>query len=183
MKGLKITLDPGHSADDGAIGPTGYKEKEANLEIARRVRKVLENAGAKVTMTRSGMENVALYDRPKIALNAGTDIYISIHCNAVPDGVNPLINNGTSTYYYHPQSQILAEKVHSRMIKNLEVPDYGLYFGNFAVIRPTQYPAVLVECAFIILPDQEQLLRKPTFQQKIAESIYRGVLDFLQAVR
>lgn len=183
LNGLKICVDAGHSADDGAIGPTGLLEKEVNLQIAKKVKNLLASHGAKVTMTRTGMEHVPLYQRPKIAQEAKADIFISIHNNSHPDGINPMVYNGTSIYYYHPQSELLAEKIHKHLLANLGLPDQGLYHGNFAVLRPPQYLSVLVECAFIIVPEQEMLLRTEAFQNKIAKSIYFGLSEFLQTVK
>jgi len=183
LTGLKICVDAGHSADDGAIGPTGLTEKEVNLQIAKKVKNLLESHSAKVTMTRSGMEHVPLYHRPKVALESKTDIFISIHNNSHPDGINPMEYNGTSIYYYHPQSELLAEKIHKHLLANLGLPDQGLYHGNFAVLRPPQYLSVLVECAFIIVPEQEMLLRTELFQNKVARAIYLGLVEFLQTAK
>ncbi len=180
LKGKRIVLDPGHSPDPGAIGPTGYTEAEANLAIALEVRKELEHAGATVIMTRSDTSNVPLYDRPAIAKAANADLFVSIHNNALPDGVNPWLNNGTSCYYYHPQSIDLARTIHRRMLDATELDDHGLFYGNLAVLRPTQYPAVLVECAFMIIPQQESLLKTDRFRHKIARAIRDGIRDFLK---
>lgn len=180
LKGLTIGIDPGHSKDPGAVGPTGLSEKMVNLEIALKLKKVLERRGAEVILTRGGMEDVALYDRPKKAIEASCDILLSIHNNALPDGINPFYNNGTSTYYYHPQAKSLAEEIQKELVKNLGLPDYGLYYANLALTRPSQLLSVLVECAFIILPEQEMLLKKKRFQEKIAEGIYHGILNFLE---
>src|SRR5574341_171430 len=144
LHGLTVTVDAGHSGDDGSIGPTRLAEKEVNLQIAKRLKRVLEQHGAKVVMTRNGMENVPLYDRPKIAQQNHTDIFISIHNNAHPDGVNPFINTGTSVYYYHPHSEKLAESVHQQLVKTLNIGDQGLYQGNFAVLRPSGYLAIQI---------------------------------------
>ncbi len=183
LSGLKICVDAGHSEDNGAIGPTGLTEKEVNLQIAKKLKNILERNGAKVTMTRSGMENVPLYQRPKVALESKADIFISIHNNSHPDGINPLIYNGTSIYYYHPQSELLAEKIHKYLVSNLGIPDQGLYHANFAVLRPPQYLSVLVESAFMIVPEQEMLLRTDLFQNKVARAIYLGLVEFLQSAK
>jgi len=183
LSGLKICVDAGHSEDNGAIGPTGLLEKEVNLQIAKKVKTLLENHGAKVTMTRNGMEHVPLYHRPKVALESKADIFISIHNNSHPDGINPMVYNGTSIYYYHPQSELLAEKIHKYLLSNLGLPDQGLYHANFAVLRSPQYLSVLVECAFIIVPEQEMLLRTEIFQNKVARAIYLGLMEFLQTAR
>lgn len=180
LQGLRICLDPGHSPDPGAVGPTGLEEKVVNLRIAKKLKKILKNNGAEVVMTRSGMDSVALYDRPKIAIREGCDILISIHNNALPDGVNPFYNNGTATYYYHPQSLALAKEIQSELLKKLKLPDFGIYYGNLALTRPSQLPAVLVESAFMMIPEQEELLKTDKFQKKCAQAIYRGILNFIE---
>ncbi|RME30896.1 MAG: N-acetylmuramoyl-L-alanine amidase, partial [Candidatus Zixiibacteriota bacterium] len=179
LRGKTIVLDPGHSADPGSIGPTGYTEAEANLGIALKLGELLRRKGVNVVMTRSDGSNVPLYDRPAIARAAHADLFVSIHNNALPDGVNPFVNHGVSTYYYHPHSIRLAKAIQRRMIQATDMPDYGLYHGNLAVDRPTQYPAVLVECAFIILPEQEAMLKTERFRRTVAEAILRGIEDFL----
>ena len=180
IKGKVIVVDPGHSADPGAIGPTGYTEAEANLGIALVLKQKLESRGAKVIMTRMDQSNVPLYDRPIIAKLNNADIFVSVHNNALPDGVNPYKNNGTSTYYYHPHSIDLGRAIHKEMLKATGLPDHGFYHGNLAVNRPTQYPAVLVECAFMIIPEQEAMLKTDAFRRKIADAITRGIENFLK---
>jgi N-acetylmuramoyl-L-alanine amidase len=179
LEGLWIGLDPGHSPDPGAVGPTGLVERVVNLEVARKLKEILRRNGAQVVMTRSGMDGATLYDRPRIAIEKGCDILISIHHNALPDGVNPFYNNGTSTYYYHPQSLALAREIQSELLKKLKLPDFGIYYGNLVLTRPSQVPAVLVESAFMMIPEQEELLRTERFQKKCAQAICRGILDFV----
>jgi N-acetylmuramoyl-L-alanine amidase len=180
LKGLKICIDPGHSPESGAVGPTGLEEKVVNLEIALKLKYLLERAGAEVFMTRNGMESVGIYERPKKALENNCQLLISIHNNALPDGVNPFVNNGVSTYYYHPQSLELARAVQKELVSDLQIPDQGLYYANFALTRPYQFLSVLVECAFIIYPQQEELLRNENFRKKCAFGIYQGILNYLK---
>ncbi len=178
--GKTIVIDPGHSADDGAVGPTGYTEKEANLGIALVLEKMLTRKGANVVMTRCDGSDVPLYDRPAIARAHHADLFVSIHNNAVPDGVNPFTNHGSSVYYYHPHSMKLARSIHGEILRALGLPDHGLYYGNLAVDRPTQYPAILVECAFQIIPEQEALLKTERFRRRIAEAVVKGLENFLK---
>lgn len=180
LRGKTIVIDPGHSKDPGAIGPTGYTEAEANLAIALALKKELQSKGAKVVMTREDDSHVELYDRPAIAKLSNADLFVSIHNNALPDGVNPFTNNGTSSYYYHPHSIDLARYIHTEMLKATSLPDHGLYHGNLAVNRPTQYPAVLVECAFMMIPQQEAMLKTDKFRKKIAKAIEKGIKNFLK---
>jgi N-acetylmuramoyl-L-alanine amidase len=183
LEGLKICLDPGHSPDPGAVGPTGLEEKEVNLGIAEKLKAMLERNGAEVVMTRERTEGIEIYDRPRLAIQKGADLLISIHNNALPDGVNPFYNNGTSTYYYHPQSLALAREIHQELLHELGLPDFGLYYGNLVLTRPCQLPAVLVESAFMMIPEQEELLRTESFQKKCAEGIYRGIRRFVEKLR
>ena len=180
VKGMKIVIDPGHSHDSGAIGPTGLREENANLWIAHELRLMLEHEGAEVLMTRYGHEHIPLYSRPEIAEKWGADLLISIHNNALPDGINPFTHNGTSVYYYHPHSKPLAEAIHTRMVKATGLSDHGLYYGNLVLTRPTAMPAVLVECAFMMIPEQEALLKTDKFQRKCARAILEGIKDYLR---
>jgi N-acetylmuramoyl-L-alanine amidase len=183
LRGLKIAVDPGHSPDPGAVGPTGLEERVVNLEIAKKLKEILEKNGAQVILTRSGMDSLALYDRPKIAIQESCDILISIHNNALPDGINPFYNNGTSTYYYHPQAFFLAKEIQKELVENLKLPDYGIYYGNLVLTRPTQLLAVLVECTFMMIPEQEELLRTEKFQKECAQAICTGILNFVERNR
>jgi N-acetylmuramoyl-L-alanine amidase len=180
IRNLKIVIDPGHSHDSGAVGPTGLKEKDANLWIAHELRLMLEKKGADVMMTRYGHENIALYDRPKMAEKWEADLLISVHNNALPDGINPFYNNGISVYYYHPHSKLLAEAIHKHLLKETGLPDHGLYYGNLVLTRPSSMPAVLVECAFMMIPEQEALLKTDKFQRKCARAILRGIEEYLR---
>jgi N-acetylmuramoyl-L-alanine amidase len=180
LKGLKVCIDPGHSPESGAVGPTGLEEKVVNLEIALKLKKILETNGADVILTRYGMEGVGIYERPEKAKDNNCHILISIHNNALPDGVNPFNNNGVSTYYYHSQSLELARAIQKELVKRLKIPDQGLYYANFALTRPYQFLSVLVECAFIIYPEQEELLRSEIFQKKCASGIYQGILNYVK---
>ncbi|MBI3871907.1 MAG: N-acetylmuramoyl-L-alanine amidase [candidate division Zixibacteria bacterium] len=180
LSGLTIAVDPGHSADPGAIGPTGLMEKDANLRLATNLKAALEKMGARVVMTRTGDEDVPLYERPALALAGRADLFVSVHNNAVPDGINPLAHNGTGTYYYEPFSRALAKAVHRGVLTATGLDDYGLTQGNFAVIRPTQYPATLVECSFIIIPQQEEMLETEKFVTRTAQGIADGIADFVR---
>ncbi len=179
LKGVRIVVDPGHSHDAGAVGPTGLREEDPNLWIGQELRTMLERKGAKVLMTRYGHEDVPLYDRPAMAEKFNADILVSIHNNALPDGKNPFTDNGTSTYYYHPHSKPLAEAIQKRLLHATGLPDYGLYYGNLALTRPSSFPAVLVECAFMMIPEQEAMLKNEKFRKKCARAIMEGIEDYL----
>ncbi|MFA5411162.1 MAG: N-acetylmuramoyl-L-alanine amidase [Candidatus Omnitrophota bacterium] len=96
----KIVIDAGHGGNDpGAIGRTGLREKDVNLDIAKRLVNLLKDEGVEVVMTRSGDTFVSLERRVQIANNSGADIFISIHANA--NRVKAL--NGLEVYYVSPR--------------------------------------------------------------------------------
>ncbi len=180
VKGVRIVLDPGHSHDNGAVGPTGLTEKNANLWLAYELRRILQDKGAEVLMTRMGHEHLGIYDRVDSANVWDADLLISIHNNALPDGINPYEHNGTSTFYYFNQARPLAQAIHRNMIKATGLPDHGLYYGNLALCRVTECPSVLVECAFMMIPEQEAALKTDKFQRKCAKAIYKGICEYLR---
>jgi N-acetylmuramoyl-L-alanine amidase len=95
----KVIVDAGHGGNDpGAIGRTGLREKDINLDIAKRLAKLLSSQGIGVTMTRSTDKFVSLASRVDIANSSEADLFISIHSNA--NRVKGL--NGFEVYYVSP---------------------------------------------------------------------------------
>jgi len=183
LDGLIVAIDPGHSPDSGSIGPLGTQERDVNLAIAERLATHLESLGARAVLTRTANVPVGLYDRTDLAAHVGADILISVHNNALPDGVDPFTHHGFSVYYYQPQSLALARAIHDAYRRDTQLPDYGLYYDNLALTRPTEELAVLTESAFIMWPPEEMDLRDPAFQDKLAATIADGVNRFASAMR
>ena len=186
LAGLRVVLDPGHSPKlvppyDGAIGPMGTFEYQVNRVTADKLKDSLTSLGATVFMTRNGDENVPLAERPKLAKDYDGDIYISLHNNAIADGEDPFSQpRGFAVYHYHRHSFGLADAVHRAYSREIPLPDEGLRFGDYAVARMTSMPAILIESAYMIMPEQEELLNTPSFQGKLADTIAEGVLDFFK---
>ncbi|MGC8729541.1 MAG: N-acetylmuramoyl-L-alanine amidase [Elusimicrobiales bacterium] len=189
LKGLNIILDPGHSPKktppfDGGVGPSGSFEYEINLKIAQKLREKLAALGANVFMTRYSndeKEQVSLQERPRIAKRLNGDLYISIHNNAIPDGEDPYLKpRGFQIYYYHLHSKRLAQSIHKSFLKNINLPDEGLRYGDYHVARITQMPSVLIENAYMILPEQEELLLDDLFCDKLAETVKEGIIDYFK---
>lgn len=79
----RVVVDAGHGGHDaGAIGPTGVKEKDVTLQIAKRLAKILRARGYEVVLTREDDTFLALEERTKLANEARGDLFISIHANA-----------------------------------------------------------------------------------------------------
>jgi N-acetylmuramoyl-L-alanine amidase len=140
---------------------------------------MLQADGAKVLMTRTSDSAVDLWPRVAIAESSGADLFVSIHNNALPDGINPFTNNGTSVFYNHPRSVPLASAIQRSLVKRLSLPDLGISRADLAVVRATWLPSVLVEGMFMILPEQEAALRSSPGRQRYARGVYDGIRAFL----
>jgi N-acetylmuramoyl-L-alanine amidase len=179
LRGRRIALDPGHPPL-GATGPTGLREADANLGVALTLRTMLQQAGARVVMTRTRDTAVDLWGRVAMADTSGAELLVSIHNNALPDGVNPFTNNGTSVFYNQPRSLPLAAEIQRALVRRLRLPDLGISRADLALIRPTWMPAVLCEGMFVILPEQEARLRSRAGQRLYARGVLEGVRSFLR---
>jgi N-acetylmuramoyl-L-alanine amidase len=177
LRGLTIAIDPGHPPA-GATGPTGLYEADATLSVGLRVRDMLAAQGATVVMTRTTPDPVALGDRPIIARRADVNALVSIHLNALPDGMNPFHSNGTGTYYFHTHSQRFATLMQQSLVPQLGLRNLGTFRENLALVRPTWMPAVLTEGVFIIMPDQEAAMRTPEYQDAYARGVVNGLERF-----
>ncbi|HEU4828032.1 MAG TPA: N-acetylmuramoyl-L-alanine amidase [Gemmatimonadales bacterium] len=177
--GLLIAVDPGHPPA-GASGPTGLTEAEANLGVALELQKLLTEAGAEVLMTRTTDSPVDLGARPRLAEARGAHLLVSIHNNALPDGVNPFPNNGTSVFYNHPRSIPLAAAVQRALVGQLGLRDLGIGRGDLALVRPTWMPAILTEGLFMMVPEQEAALRSGEGRLRYARGVFEGIREFLR---
>ncbi len=185
LQGLRIVLDAGHSPKrsapyDGAVGPTGYLEYEATLALAQELAPKLEQAGATVLLTRQGDNQMSLQDRYDFARTQQADLFISLHYNAVADTVNPLSKpRGFSVYYAYPHSRALGQAVHKAYAKHVPLADNGLIQNDILFIpRMPDYPSILVESAFLILPEQEELARTPAGRAPFVKALYEGIVNF-----
>lgn len=180
LKDITIAIDPGHGGcDAGAIGPTKVKEKDINLDVAQKLKKELEKAGANVVMTRDSDCDVDLYKRPQIAQENNALFLISLHANALADGADPYKKHGTSVFYYNKESKDLALTLKNQLINDLGTKDDGLNHASFVLTRATMPMSVLIEIAYMIHPTEYTLLLDENFRQKAANSIKNGIAQFL----
>jgi N-acetylmuramoyl-L-alanine amidase len=178
LRGRTVAVDPGHPGA-GAYGPTGHYEGDANLAIARRLADMLRERGARPVLIRDDTLPVGLYERTNRAVEAGAELFVSIHNNALPDGVHPFGQEGTSTYYYHSHARELAESVQTGMLLHMGLRDLGMFWGNLAVTRLSWMPSVLAEGAFMMMPRHEAALKTVEFQRAYARGVLTGIEGFL----
>lgn len=182
LKGRVIVVDPGHGGHDPGApawpGPPaeGPFEKDVVLDIGLRLARLARAEGASVTMTREDDRYITLQARAALANQLRADVFVSIHCNSCP---TPNTLSGTSVYYDHEHSAPLAARVQEELVAALGTADQGVRSANFAVIRRTQGPGILVETAFINHEGDRTRLMHPSFRERAARAILQGVIRFL----
>src|SRR3989454_134983 len=179
LAGRTIVLDPGHPPL-GAKGPAGLWEPVATLAVAEQAKALLERAGATVLLTRTDSTPIDLFPRARFAEEHDADVLVSIHANALPDGVNPFINNGTSVYYFHPRSAALARDLDRALVGELGVRDLGMGRGDYALVRNPWFPSALTEGLFMMIPEQEAMLSSTEGRLRYARGVAKGIEEFLR---
>lgn len=119
----KVIVDAGHGGHDpGAIGRTGLREKDVNLDIARRLAYLLKANGIEVLMSRSADKFITLEERAAITNRLKADFFVSIHSNSARSSKL----NGFEVYY-------ITDKVndYSRALRQADNVDLGIEPGSF----------------------------------------------------
>ncbi|MFH1624229.1 MAG: N-acetylmuramoyl-L-alanine amidase [Pseudomonadota bacterium] len=108
----KIVIDPGHGGHDpGAIGPSGLKEKDVVLEIAKNLETIIKKEiGCEVVLTRRDDRFIPLEERTAIANTQKADLFVSIHANASPNRDA----QGIETYFLNFSADEEAMRVAAR---------------------------------------------------------------------
>jgi len=223
MRPLVVAIDPGHGGQDpGAVGPTGKREKDITLAVARELaRQVNATPGLKAYLTRDTDVFIPLPMRAQKARAAKADIFISIHADAAENraatgsSVYVLSTKGASSQRARwladkenaadlvggvrlqqtegTLASVLLDLAQSGYMKASEDAAGHVLGGlkrigknhkpnieraNFAVLRTSDMPAMLVETAFISNPDEERRLIDPAYQRQIAGAVLDGVHTF-----
>ena len=180
LKNVKIVIDAGHGGKElGAVGCCRNYEKDFNLSIARYVEEYLKKMGANVYMTRNSDKFVSLSDRVKYTNEKDAQIFVSIHANSLPDSQNPQLHRGSSIYYYYDEARPLCESILNSVANSMNLNIEGIRQASFAVVRNTSAVSVLVETAYVINPDDNELLMTDSFRQKYAGAIAEGIKGYV----
>lgn len=173
----RVVIDPGHGGRDSGARGERLLEKEINLDVGRQVAAKLMQMGVQTILTRDSDEYVGLYERPELANRIGADLFVSIHCNAMPTRNT---GHGTETFYYHDRSMCLGAVMHGELMKALRRTDRGLKWANFCVTRESNMPAVLVELMFLNNDTEHALLEKPEVRTAAATAIAEGLRKYVE---
>jgi len=191
LAGRVIVLDPGHGGPDGGADSDNVQEDDIALSVTNKVRDYLQEAGAFVIMTRERDTDLAdedierlsnrktqdLYRRLDIIQKSDPDMFISIHLNKIPSAKW----RGAQTFY-HPKSEEnkkLASFIQDSLRKDLENTDrQAKTIEHVFLLKQSEVPSSLVEVGFLSNDVERGLLVKRNYQNKIAESIYKGIFRY-----
>jgi len=204
-EGKTICIDPGGQAQPGVAewtdpgmtrkthptevllgSTTGNAECAINLDIALKLKGLLEKDGIKVVMTREGNDvDTSDVMRAQIANNAGADLSVRIHCASSTD---PL-KMGTQTLYpadstwtqpIEEKSQEAALFIEAEMIKTCETNDLGAVTGHDVPgFNWSSVPVVQPEPGYLTNPRDDTMLAEDQFRWKVAWGIRNGIMKYL----
>lgn len=183
LKNITIALEAGHGGENntGAVGLAGTKEKNLNLTAVEILKQHFEKNGAKVILMRQGDTNPDFSERLKLAYENSADLIISIHANASSTENGYLSSNsGVSVFYKHPHCKNFAEKIYTELLKLWGGKGTGLVENfNYAIVRQSIVPAILVEMGYLTHPEDEPILLNKKFLNLQAEKIVEATKKFL----
>ena len=182
-----ILVDAGHGgADPGMIGVGGLEEKGINLQIAMKLREILEKKGFTVIMTRE--EDKGLYDEEsrnqkaqdmqrRIALvkECKPVLCISIHQNSYQD---EQIRGAQVFYYSHSEEgKRMAEQMQKALLTVDETNTRQAKANDtYYLLKRTEVPTIIVECGFLSNPEEAAKLTDTKYQKKMADAITKGII-------
>jgi N-acetylmuramoyl-L-alanine amidase len=195
-----VVLDAGHGGFDKGARSSYGTEKDYALDVARRLRPLLQAKGFKVILTRENDVFLPLELRARIANQTRDSIFVSIHFNATsnrdatgfemfsltPRGAPSTADDALALSFINmqagsavdAQSFELSASVYHSMLGHIPEFDRGIKRARFAVLRLTKIPAILVEGGFLSETSDSQLVANPAWRAKLAEAISVGIENY-----
>jgi N-acetylmuramoyl-L-alanine amidase len=181
-----VMLDAGHGGEDfgtHSLGNPRYQEKYLNLSTTQLVKNFLQQFGYEVLMTRTDDTFIALDKRALFANEQKPRLFVSIHFNSAPS----TDAEGIEVFYYKNEedkqrmnkSKVLAQAILDKTIQNTKAKSRGVKHGNYAVIRETKMPAVLIEGGFLTNTSEMEKIKNAAYLKSLALGIAQGVQDYL----
>lgn len=184
-KGL-IVIDAGHGGKDygtnSASNPK-YHEKNLTLSTAFMLKNYLQQMGYEIVLTRDDDTFIPLDERAQIANDQQPKAFISVHYNHADSKEA----SGIEVYYYKSDdnktrssaSKLLAESILSNVIHSTQAKSRGVKHGNFAVIRETKMPAILIEGGFLSNKDEMDKIKRAAYLKQLAWGIANGLDEYI----
>jgi N-acetylmuramoyl-L-alanine amidase len=191
LTGKIILLDPGHGGPDGGAGDKKALEKDIALDVTLKLRDLLQEQGALVIMTREIDVDLAdpntkgysrrkvedLRNRLKMINESDTDLFVSIHLNAITSSRW----SGAQTFYasHHKENERAAKFIQDELQKNLgNTSRKAKPLNRVYILKNAKKPGALVEVGFLSNPSERANLKKESYQEKVASSIYTGITRY-----
>lgn len=167
-----VVVDAGHGGyDNGAKARQGLPEKMLTLDVARRLKPLLEARGYRVVMTRTTDVFIPLGGRTGISNSHPDAAFVSIHFNCSPRRAA----DGVETYYYDRRSAPLAANILREIACCYGSHSRGVKYARFYVLHHNQRPATLLELGFVSNAKENAKLQDPRVRQLLAERIAAGI--------
>lgn len=182
-----VVVDAGHGGNDSGtnvtIGGELIEEKHITLEVAEKVKDLLEERDITVLMTRVRDEYVSLDERTQISRDSEADLFLSIHCNSFEKDTSV---SGLECYYWVDDEEGLdyASSI-QKAVKEIEglrargVRESSHKSNNYEVLRENDRPAVLIEMGFITNDEEREKLQDDEYQQLLAEKFVQGIMEVM----
>ena len=179
-----IVVDPGHGGEDpGKVGINDVLEKDLNLQIAKKVKKLLEEAGIKIVMTRTNdkvpdAKKEDLNQRVQLINETKPKLALCIHQNSYPDEKI----KGAQVFYHTitPEAEDVASIVQEQLrtvdpTNTRQIKENDTYY----MLKNCQVPTIIVECGFLTNPEEAAKLTQEEYQDQIAQAICEGVVKWM----
>lgn len=188
-----IGIDPGHGGiDPGAVSKSGLKEEDINLKIALKLKRFIEQSGGIAILTRDKDKGLYteksttlkekkvedLKNRKAIIENADCEVFVTIHLNSFTKSRY----YGAQTFFSETNSEskrlayLIQDELKNVLDKeNKRIPSRT---EDVYIITELNIPSVLVEAGFLSNEEEAKLLNTSEYQEKIAWSIYVGIMKF-----
>lgn len=181
LTGIKISIDPGHSLNGGAVGPWGqvkWTEADWNYELSCLVNEKLIALGATTKLTHN---RELIHDLDPLIVQFREwkpDMNISIHYNYVPDYMNPATAKGSETYYSFSSSKLLAKTILDKFCEGTGFYNRNHKPGYYKVSRFVDFPSILFETAFVSNINEYEWFTYPENMEKAAQAIVDGIVEY-----
>lgn len=187
LSGVTLVLDAGHGGKDQGAQVEDVKEQEINLQITKKLKTKLENAGANVTLTRDGAYDLAsegasnrkkedMKNRVAIINQEPSDLFISIHLNSYP---NTSIQGAHAFYKKGDEASKQFADIIQKRFNVLTKLEKDSKTGDYYILNNTDRPGVLVECGFVSNAEERARLVSEEYQDQLADVLYNSVLEYL----
>jgi N-acetylmuramoyl-L-alanine amidase len=178
LAGKKVLIDAGHGGSDpGSTECQALTEADANLDIAERLKALIEADGGEGFLIRDGDYYMTNADRYNLANQEGGDVLVSIHLNGWYDHT---MNYTQGLYAKYPKDYLFTSVVHESLAANLGIDDGGVRQFASGVVLKSDMPATLQEAVFISSTEECAKLTNGTGdrQQEIANAMYDGLINW-----